>query len=213
MIKSLKECIVSISGIRGIVGQAMNPGLMTLLAAAVGKRLAKGKRVILGRDSRGSGELLAQAAAAGLRGVGCEVIDLGIVPTPTVPLMIGKLRAGAGLQISASHNPEPWNALEMYTRRGRNVDAAELAAVLKTAEAMDVQPSAAWQSWNQLGAQSSHPQAIDEHIAAITKAVDVEEIRQRQFTVVMDSVNGAGAVIAPRLLEALGCRVIPFTIV
>ena len=128
MIKSLEACVVSISGIRGIVGEAMNPGLMLVLGAAVGKALAKGKPVVLGRDSRGSGALLAQAVAAGLRGVGCDVIDLGVVPTPTVPLMIKKLRAGAGLQISASHNPEPWNALKIYTKRGRNVDATELAS-------------------------------------------------------------------------------------
>ena len=171
--------------------------------------LAKGKPVVLGRDSRGSGALLAQAVAAGLRGVGCDVIDLGVVPTPTVPLMIKNLRAGAGLQISASHNPEPWNALKIYTKRGRNVVAGELAKVLKVASDIDEKGAAAWQSWDQLGAQASHPSAVDEHIAAITKAVDVEVIRQRQFTVVMDSVNGAGAVIAPQLLEHLGCRVVP----
>ena len=209
MMKSLEECVVSISGIRGIVGKAMNPGLTMVLAAAVGKRLAKGKRVILGRDSRGSGALLAQAVAAGLRGVGCEVVDLGIVPTPTVPLMIKKLRAGAGIQISASHNPEPWNALKIYTRRGRNVDAKELDQVLQTAHLLDGQASEAWQSWDNLGAHVTNTDAVAEHIAAITQAVDVRVIREAQFTVVMDSVNGAGAVIAPQLLEHLGCRVIP----
>ena len=209
MIKALEHCVVSISGIRGIVGQAMNPGLMCLLGAAVGSRLAKGKTVVLGRDSRGSGELLAQAVASGLRGVGCTVIDLGIVPTPTVPLMIKKFKAGAGLQISASHNPEPWNALKIYTRRGRNVDAKELAQVLTRAEQIDAQATDSWQAWSALGESIAYDQSLDDHIAAISKAVDLKIIQDRRFTVVMDSVNGAGATIAPKLLEALGCRVIP----
>lgn len=184
----------------------MNPALATILGAAVGQRLARRRRVIVGRDSRSSGELLAQSVINGLRGVGCEVIDLGIVPTPTVPLMVSRRRAAAGIQISASHNPEPWNAFKIYNRHGRNVDAAQLAQVVAGVR----NPAAQWwQAWDHLGAVSSCSTAIDEHLSAVCAAVDRDVIRARQFTVVMDSVNGAGAVIAPRLLEALGCRVIP----
>ncbi|TVR45308.1 MAG: phosphoglucosamine mutase [Planctomycetota bacterium] len=206
MRSDLASCVVSVSGIRGIVGPAMNPSLMCALGAAVGRRLAKGKGVVLGRDSRDSGPLLADALASGLRGVGCEVIDLGIVPTPTVPLMVRRLRAGAGVQISASHNPEPWNALKIYTRRGRNVDGDELEQVLAL---MASPPADLWVGHQALGQRRDQPDAIALHCRAVLDTVDLARLHKRRLRVVVDSVNGAGAVIAPQLLEQLGCEVIP----
>src|SRR5258708_5204074 len=108
-------CVVSVSGIRGIVGSSFDIDQAMGLAAAYGRSLAAGGTVVLGRDSRPTGELFAQAVAAGLRGVGCAVVEIGVVPTPTVPIMIGHLGAAGGIQLSPSHNPGECNPLNSFT--------------------------------------------------------------------------------------------------
>lgn len=198
------RCVVSVSGIRGIIGDTLNIDELLRLAAAYGTAIAHGGTVILGRDSRPTGPLVAQAVAAGLRAVGCRVIDIGLVPTPTVPIMIGELKAQGGIQISASHNPAEWNALKLFTGEGRNVDQAQLDLVLAA-----YATAPAWQRFAGCGGYRSIDTAIDVHLDRILKVVDVELIRRANFTVVLDSVNGAGSAIGPKLLSALGCRVVP----
>ena len=124
------RCVVSVSGIRGIIGDTLNIDELLRLAAAYGTAIAPGGLVVLGRDSRPTGPLVAQAVAAGLRAAGCSVVDIGLVPTPTVPIMIEELKAQGGIQISASHNPAEWNALKLFSGAGRNVDQAQLDQVL-----------------------------------------------------------------------------------
>jgi phosphomannomutase len=200
------SCVVSVSGIRGIVGESLDPAQVMALAGAHGATLAPGGTVILGRDSRPTGAMLAAACAAGLRGVGCTVIDIGVVPTPTVPIMIAHLGAQAGIQISASHNPVQWNALKFFNGDGRNVDQAQLDRVLATYNAS----ATAWKRWDACGGGSVRTDALDIHLARVLKAVDVALIRGADLTVAIDSVNGSGSEIGPRLLAALGCRVVPF---
>ena len=105
-----EQLIRSTSGIRGIVGAGLNPALATDYAAAFGTMVGKG-RVVVGRDSRPSGELLMPAVVAGLRSVGIDVVEIGIVPTPTAEIAVKALRAAGGICITASHNPAQWNAL------------------------------------------------------------------------------------------------------
>jgi phosphomannomutase len=198
------RCVVSVSGIRGIIGDTLNLDELLRLAAAYGTTLAPRGTVILGRDSRPTGAMVAQVVAAGLRGVGCRVIDIGIVPTPTVPIMISELGAQGGIQISASHNPAEWNALKLFTGAGRNVDQAELDQVI----AAYAQPSD-WQHYDTCGGYRTVDTAIDVHIARVLAQVDVGLIRAAKLRVVIDSVNGAGSAIAPKLLAALGCEVVP----
>ena len=203
MNKALR-CVVSVSGIRGIVGETLNPGEFLELAAAYGQAIAPGGVVVLGRDSRLTGPLIAQAVAAGLRGVGCTVVDIGVVPTPTVPIMIQELGAQGGIQISASHNNAEWNALKLFSPAGRNVDQAQLDQVLAV-----YAQGATWKRFDAVGGFRTDERAIDLHIGRILKVVDVALIRAAKLTVVVDSVNGAGGLIAPKLLQALGCQVIP----
>lgn len=184
----------------------MDPGLMLAWGAILGRHLARGRTVVVGRDARPSGAVLMQALAAGLRGVGASVIDIGVVPTPTVPHAVRRLRAGAGVQISASHNPEPWNALKIYTRKGRNIDQSTLDRLLA---AYQRGVEGLWCSHEGLGGHSVDDQAISAHIRSVMAAVDVAAIRKRAFRVVIDSVNGSGAMMGPELLQALGCQVIP----
>jgi phosphomannomutase len=198
------RCVVSISGIRGLVGDTLTIPEVLALSAAYGVAVAKGGTVVLGRDSRPTGHMIAQAVAAGLRGVGCSVVEIGVVPTPTVPIMIGELKAAGGIQVSASHNPIEWNALKFFAGSGRNVDQAQLDAVLAAYRA-----GSAWQCWDGCGGHRTRSDAISVHIDRVLKVTDVELVRRARLTVLIDSVNGAGSAIAPELLARLGCNVVP----
>ncbi|MFW5845058.1 MAG: phosphoglucosamine mutase [Planctomycetota bacterium] len=204
MVDTDLRCVVSVSGFRGVVGESIDPATVLALAQAYGSSIAKGGLVVLGRDSRPTGAMFAQAAAAGLRAAGCDVVDCGIVPTPTVPIMIKRLKAAGGLQISASHNPVEWNALKCFDRRGRNIDQRQLDRLLR-AYAAGSQAVA----WHAAGQHWSDDSAALVHLERVLHSLDVDAIRARGFTVLVDCVNGAGAVLAPRLLRELGCRVLP----
>ena len=115
--------IVSVSGIRGIVGEGLTSGAALKFASALGTYL-QGGRVVLSRDSRPSGRMLRHAVLAGLLEAGCEVVDIGIAPTPTVGVAVSHWKAAGGIQITASHNPAPWNGLKMF-----GADGAVLTAV------------------------------------------------------------------------------------
>ena len=121
--------MVSVSGMRGIVGVDLTPEVVALHAAALGAwaRAAGKPVVVLGRDARTSGAMFAAAAISGLQSVGCDVIDLGVVPTPTVQLAVTHHKAGAGLILTASHNPVEWNALKLVGPDSIFLDAASYA--------------------------------------------------------------------------------------
>ena len=198
--------IISASGIRGIVGSDLTPELVTRYAAALGHRASvRGNgRVVLGRDARTSGEMFARAAMAGLMSVGCEVIDLGMVPTPTAQLAVEFHGAGAGLILTASHNPVEWNALKLVGPDGIFLDAAAVAEVGALAEAGPER-----QGWNGVGLVREDRGAIERHLAAVLALPVVEpgRIREAQFRVALDCVRGAGGAVIPDLLQRLGCEV------
>jgi phosphomannomutase len=199
--------MISVSGMRGHVGSDLTPELVARHAAALGAwaRSAGRPLVVLGRDARTSGPMFAQAAAAGFMSVGCDVIDLGVVPTPTVQLAVEHHHAGAGLILTASHNPIEWNALKFVGPDGIFLDAEAGAAVRALAE---VGPPRA--GWDGIGEMREDPGAIDRHLDQVLAlpTIDVEAIRARRFTVALDCVRGAGGGTIPRLLERLGCRVV-----
>jgi phosphomannomutase len=206
------SCVVSVSGIRGVVGKTIDVDQVMALASAYGATIARagaqstqGGVVVVGRDSRPTGSLFAQAVAAGLRAVGCTVVDIGIVPTPTVPIMIRELQAAGGIQVSASHNNVEWNALKLFAGSGRNVDQAQLDRVLQAYNKSDSH----YKLWNGVGGFRTRDDALTIHRDRVLSCVDVALIRQAKLKVVIDSVNGAGSAIAPDLLAALGCEVVP----
>ena len=200
--------MVSVSGIRGRVGDPLTPELVCGAAAAFGAFLrsegATGP-VVVGRDSRTSGAMLRAAAVAGLQSVGLDVVDLGIVPTPTVLLAVEHHRAAGGIAITASHNPAEWNALKLVTGEGMFLDAD--ASLRFRAYLRDVDPPRA--AWDALGEVSSDDAAIDRHLEAILRLphLDVDAIRAAALPVALDCVRGAGGLVVPRLLEMLGCTV------
>lgn len=198
--------MVSVSGMRGIVGKDLTPELVARHAAALGAWAAAAGRptVVLGRDARTSGPMFARAATAGLMSVGVRVIDIGVVPTPTLQLAVEHHHAGAGLMLTASHNPVEWNALKLVGPDGIFLDADSGAAVRALAEQG---PRRA--GWDTVGAVEKDGGAIARHLEQVLALpmVDVAGIRARRFHVALDCVRGAGGTSIPPLLEALGCRV------
>ncbi len=199
--------MISVSGMRGIVGKDLTPELVARHAAALGAwaRARGADTVVLGRDARTSGAMFARAATAGLMSVGADVIDLGIVPTPTVQLAVEHHHAGAGLILTASHNPIEWNALKFVGPDGIFLGAEAGGDVRQLAEA-----GPARTGWDEIGSVTEDGEAIARHLAAILALpeVDVPLIRKRRFTVALDCVRGAGGTVIPTLLEQLGARVI-----
>jgi phosphomannomutase len=201
------KLMVSVSGVRGRVGDGLTPEVITWFAAAFGawaRSRGPGRTVVLGRDSRVSGAMFARAAAAGLQAAGCDVVEVGIVPTPSVQLAVEDLHAAGGLAVTASHNPIEWNALKFIGPSGMFLDAAEGAEMRALLEG-DI-PRA---SWRELGGWSQDEGAVERHLARILAIpfLQVEKIRERRFHVALDCVRGAGGTIFTRLLEELGCTV------
>jgi len=193
--------MVSVSGVRGIVGESLTPEICTRLGAAFGTYV-EGGAVVVGRDTRTSGEMVKHAVLAGLLSAGCKVVDVGVVATPSLTLMIEKLGAAGGVMISASHNPVEWNALKFFNKDGLYLNDQEGKALLAVAD-NDILRRAAWDA---IGDVTHNSDAVENHIASILRHVNVPLIKAHRFKVAIDCVNGAGVNVALRLLAALGCE-------
>ncbi len=199
----------SVSGLRGIVGEDLVPAVVTRYAAAYGAFVARrgGRTVALARDSRQSGPAFVAAAAEGLAGAGVDVVDLGMVPTPTAQLAVEFLGGGldAGIVVTASHNPVEWNALKFVGPGGRFLAKAEAEAFFAL---VDAPSSAAAGAGRPRGHRRSEGGAVPLHLDRVLGLpwLDLAAIRARRFRVALDCVRGAGATIMPALLEALGCE-------
>jgi phosphomannomutase len=192
---------ISISGVRGIVGESLTPILLTRFAGAFGSYCGGGP-ILVGRDTRRSGEMAQQAVVAGLLAAGCDVLDAGIVPTPTVQYNVALQPAcRGGIILTASHNPEPWNALKLVGADGRFLSPLQAEELLDVYHQEDARLAEA-----PARRVDPLPEAAERHLQAVLDRVDVAAIRRRGFRVAVDMVNGAGSVLTPRLMEALGCE-------
>ena len=195
---------ISISGVRGVVGESLTPTLLTRFAQAFGTYVGPGA-IVIGRDTRTSGEMVRQAVVAGLLSSGCRVIDLDVCPVPTVQLLVRRRGARGGLAITASHNPAEWNALKFINSSGLFLTAAQarqLLDIYHQGEYLKVPGS-------EMRSVEAAPGAIDLHVKAVLDALGPLPASARRLRVAVDSCNGAGSIIAPRLLAALGAEVIP----
>lgn len=197
----MKSLIVSPSGVRGIVGKDLVPEVVVKFARAFGKLMNEGK-IAVGSDTRTSNEMFRYAAFSGLLSLGCEVVDLGICPTPSIQLMVKHLRVQGGIVITGSHNPVEWNALKFVRSDGLFLYPEEGKKLLEIYNNPIPQVS-----WDKIGTIFKDSSAIDNHLRKILKVVDREKIRKKKFKVVLDACNGAGALISPLLLNELGCEV------
>lgn len=205
MSKSLNgDLMISISGVRGIVGQSLTPELVARLGQAFGTYLRSG-RVVVGRDTRVSGEMVKHAVLSGLISAGCTVLDIGVVATPTATLMIEQLKAEGGVVISASHNPVEWNALKFFRADGVYLNAQEGRDLLNIYYGGDFVKK----PWDGLKPVEQVSDAETHHVEKVLSILDVEKIKARKFRVALDCCNGAGVGVSLRLLRSLGCQVEP----
>lgn len=203
------DLMVSVSGLRGKIGSALTPELTTAVAASFGDFLRSEGHdgpVVVGRDSRTSGTMIARSVLAGLQSVGVDAIDLGVLPTPSVMLAVEHHGAAGGIAVTASHNPAEWNALKLASHEGMFLDGEASARFRARLAGQD--PKRA--KWSELGNVTADPGAVDRHIGAILDLpqIDVQRLKRRKLRVALDCVRGAGGVIMPRLLEDLGCEVV-----
>ncbi len=204
--------IKSISGIRGTIGgktgENLTPVDIVKFTAAFGTWLKKKSgttKIVIGRDARPSGEMVNSLISSTLMGLGIDVIDLGLSTTPTVEIAVPLEKAAGGIIITASHNPVQWNALKLLNEKGEFISGKDGEDMLKIAEkeAFEFAPVA------KLGKYEKNDTYIQKHIDLILKLplVDVETIRNKGFTVVVDAVNSSGGIAVPMLLKALGVTV------
>ncbi|HPJ35594.1 MAG TPA: phosphoglucosamine mutase [Spirochaetota bacterium] len=191
----------SVSGIRGIVGESFTPELLVSAGAAFASYARYGT-VVVGRDSRPTGEAVAMNMISVLLLSGCDVVDIGVVPTPTVQVMVEELNAAGGIVISASHNPVEWNALKLINSSGTFLNPADIKKLFALMEKEPV-----FKKWNKVGKLTVNNEANALHIKRVLDVVNVKNIKKKKFHVVLDAVNGAGSIITPELLKSLNCRV------
>ena len=199
------DLIVSVSGIRGVVGAGLTAEAAARFAAAYGSTVA-GQRVILSRDGRPSGEMLRHAVIAGLLGAGCQVEDIGIAPTPTCGFAVRQLGAAGAIQITASHNPAPWNGLKMFGPDGAVLPGERGATIRDLYESGSFSRS----KWDGIGTARVPPDVGADHIRAVLDTVSVAAVAGRRFRAFLDANAGAGGPLGTRLLADLGCDTIQY---
>jgi len=209
MAKKIRTLKIGISGVRGIIGESLSPTVIIRFAQAYGTYI-RGGRVVVGRDTRTSGDMVKYGIFSGLLSCGCEIIDLGVCPVPTLQLMLTQLQCDGGVMITASHNPVEWNALKFFSREGvylNNEQFSYLVDIYHQGE------------FRKVGEQEYkniiyNAEGVKIHIKRILDNLpNLQEIRKRRFRVVLDACNGAGAVSTPYLLKELNCDLIPINIV
>ncbi|TMQ69380.1 MAG: phosphoglucosamine mutase [Candidatus Eisenbacteria bacterium] len=196
--------MISVAGVRGIVGETLTPPVVARFSAAFARSLGQGP-VVVGRDARRSGPMIYRAVAAGLTAAGRDVIDIGLATTPATQVAVETRHAAGGVILTASHNPAPWNALKFLSDRGEFLDAERGAEVRRRFEADED----LWVGFDRLGGESVEPGALAWHLKRVMDLpfVDLAAIRRRALKVVVDGCASVGGVAVPRLLRELGCQV------
>ena len=195
--------MVGVSGVRGIVGKDLTEDVVTRYATAFGLWARERKPlVVVGRDARKSGPAFETAVVAGLASVGCDVVKVGLAPTPTIQLAVEHHRAGGGIAITASHNPIEWNALKFIGPDGVFLDGADAVRLQQLA----VQSG---EGREKAGNVRTDEGAVTRHLEGVLRlpGLAVAEIRAKEVRVALDAVRGAGGPIMRALLERLGCEV------
>jgi phosphomannomutase len=190
---------VGVSGVRGVIGGFLTPGLGASFAQAFGTYVGKG-RVVIGRDTRTSGPMLTHAVNCGLLAAGCEVIDLGVLPTPTIQMYVAHVKARGGIALTASHNPPEYNALKLFNREGLFFNQYERNELLDL-----FHQSQFTQAGNDdiRAVQQDRTTAPALHIERVLRHVDADRIRRRRFRVALDGVNGAGSEMSVHFLGSV----------
>jgi len=204
-LRIMPQLITSISGIRGIPGVSLDPETISAFSAAYAT-LCKPGQIVLGTDGRPSGRAIKDIVRGVLVMSGRDVIDLGVVPTPTVQLRTEHSEAAGGIAITASHNPSEWNGLKFLNSAGVFLDLIQFQQLLKAKESA----TKSFVVYEKFGQVCKQTDALHHHIEAVLAfpGFDLDAIKKRKFTVVVDAVNASGSRIVPEFLQELGCTVI-----
>ncbi len=199
---SLMEPIISVSGLRGIIGESLTPEIAVRYAAAFCASLPRRGKIVVTRDGRTSGPMLAAAIASAVQASGFDVVYGDVAATPTTGILVRDQNAVGGIQISASHNPPPYNGIKLFSAEGRVISAAAGESVIERYRK---------QSWNYVGVDdigkwTAHDDTITGHLQRVLNTVDRDAIRAKGFKVVLDSNHGAGSILGRALLSELRCE-------
>ncbi|MCS7229187.1 MAG: phosphoglucosamine mutase [Candidatus Kryptonium sp.] len=196
--------MVSVSGVRGVVGEALTPFEIVKFVSAFAEFSGRGK-IMVGRDTRAHSFFISNIVSGTLIAMGCEVVDIGVCPTPTLQLAVEHSDAKGGVMITASHNPEKWNGLKFISADGTFLSPEQHKKFVELSES-----KLSFARWDKIGNYAQDRSFIEKHIQKILQIsfIDAERIRKRRFKVVVDCINGAGSEIVPKLLEEFGCKVV-----
>jgi phosphomannomutase len=194
---------ISVSGVRGIVGDSLTPQLAARFAQAFGTYLGTGK-VIVGQDARPSGSMIQKAVFSGLLSVGCQPVDIGVCPIPSTLVLTKESQAFGAIVVTASHNPPEWNGLKFINRKGLYLSRSQVT------EFLDIyhQGEFSWVETDQIKAPIIEPEPTRTHLEKLLDYLDVKAIQNKKFTVAADCCHGAGDKLLAEFLERLGCRLI-----
>ena len=196
--------LISVSGIRGIVGESLTPEVALSYAQAFGRYSKRGK-IILGRDTRYHGAMISAAVASGLMNAGCDVIDIGVATTPQVEFVVKKTGAAGGIAVTASHNPIEYNALKLIGQGGKFLNQVQGNKFLKLYASINGTRPVSPKKIGMLDNQDNWGQVYIDALLGID-LINPRLIKSKRFKVVADCVNGTSSHIASGLFNALGCR-------
>ena len=202
MSKAIDNLKISVSGVRGIIGETLTPRLISTFTAAFGQYVGQGP-VIISRDTRPSGIMVEQAVIAGLLSVGCQPVLTGILPTPSLQIAVKEMNAAGGIAITASHNPLPWNALKFVNDQGmflNRIEARELLNIYNQENTNHVVE----ESINEIKYLDN---AFEFHQRKVHQHIDIKALKETKLKVAIDCGSGAGAPFTVKFLEKLGCKV------
>ena len=203
MKEAFRRLKIGVSGVRGVVGESLSPILASDFAAAFGEFVGGG-RVLVGRDTRSSGEMYENAVAAGLLSVGVQPVLTGILPTPSLQFAVRETAASGAIAITASHNGNEWNALKFIGPDGLFLNQTA------NDELLDIynQPDSNYVPENRIRTEKCLPDAFRMHQEKILRSVNADAIRKKHFRVAVDCCNGVGALYSRKFLEELGCETV-----
>lgn len=196
-----EKLIVSISGVRGVVGKSLTPERVLRFGASFGTLLGGGK-VVVGQDTRTSGKIFCLNLLSGLLSTGCEPIEAGILPTPSLQFLVKKVRARGGVMVTASHNPGEWNGLKFIDEEGIFLPPQKMEKLYQIYTRKKIR----WVEWKKIKNPQVFSPGIKPHLERVLELVKVEKIRKEKFKVVADLNQGATCTLVPLLLRRLGCE-------
>ena len=199
----MSDLIISVSGLRGIVGESLTPENATRYAAAFASTCPASRPIIVGRDGRSTGPMLRSAVIAGITAAGRNAIDVDVVATPTIGVLVKNRGAAGAVQITASHNPPPYNGIKLFGEDGR-VIGNRGDDVTRRYHAGDV----GYVTHQTIGTIDRDDDPHSPHLESVLDTVDMIAIRKAAPKVLLDANHGSGGILGRRLLESLGCNVV-----